>query len=160
MAGGGDLEEAIALVVERFRGMRDKGGEPYVLHLFRVMLAVSSPAERMVAVLHDLVEDTATTLVELEQRGFPPEVIAAVSALTHPADWSYGDYIVELSRNPIARACKLADLRDNYGIDRVAYREGYELEDSRRLQRYILSYRFLAEQLDEASYRQRMKGLE
>jgi hypothetical protein len=160
MAGRGDLEDAIALVVERFRGVCDKGGEPYVLHLFRVMLAVSSPAGRMAAVLHDLVEDTATTLAELEQRGFPPEVIAAVSALTHPAGRSYTDYIVALSENSLARACKLADLRDNYGIDRVAYREGCELEDSRRLQRYILSYQFLAEQLDEAGYRQRMKGLD
>ncbi len=154
------LEDAIRLVLERFHLVTDKAGEPYILHCLRVMLAVSGNEARQVAVMHDLVEDTSVTLEDLKAMGFSEAVIEGVRCMTHVDADSYAEYVVRLKSNPLARAAKLADLRDNYSLDRVAYRGEHRDRDSRRLQRYILSFQFLSDQLDESHYRQQMAMLE
>ncbi len=154
------LEDAIRLVLERFQQVTDKAGEPYILHCLRVMLAVTGNETRQVAVMHDLVEDTSVTLEDLKAMGFSEAVIEGVRCMTHLDTDSYADYVVRLKSNPLARATKLADLRDNYSLDRVAYRGEYRDRDARRLQRYILSFQFLSDQLDEPNYRRQMALLE
>ncbi|MDZ4850670.1 MAG: hypothetical protein SGI77_15395 [Pirellulaceae bacterium] len=156
----GTLEDAIGLAVEKFRGVQDKAGQPYILHLLRVMMSVQSPEAQIVGVLHDIVEDTDVTLQDLSDLGFSSCVIDAVDCLTHPTELSYADYMVRMRNNPIACQCKLADLNDNYRLDRVAYRDGHSDKDARRVQRYILSYQFLQDAIDEVTYRRMMQEVE
>lgn len=154
------IDDALELVVARFRGMTDKDGAPYVLHCLRVMAGVQDPEAQLVAVMHDLVEDTDITLDDLRQRGFSERVVAAVELVTHTPPDSYADYVVRLKPNPLARQTKLSDLQDNAALSRVLYRESRLPTDLKRIQRYILSHQFLSDRLDESDYRRRMADLE
>ncbi len=154
------LEDAIALAVERFRGVQDKDGQPYILHLLRVMMSVEDPEARVVGVLHDIVEDTSVTLLDLKDLGFSATIIEGVACLTHLPGITYCDYVIRIRSNEIARVCKLADLNDNYRLDRVAYRDGHTDGDAKRLQRYVLSYQFLRDKIDEPTYRRFMQAVE
>lgn len=109
-----NLDTAIKLATDAHAGQVDKAGEPYILHPLRVMLAMKTEDERIVAVLHDVVEDTAWTCDDLYwQHGFKSEVVMAVAALTRGKEEDYFDFIRRLAPNPIARAMKIADIRDN-----------------------------------------------
>ena len=154
------VDEALALVAEKFRGLTDKDGEPYVMHCLRVMMDIEDPDARLVGLMHDLVEDTEVTLEDLRQRGFAESVVAAIDLVTHRSPDSYADYVVRLKSNSLAKQAKLSDLRDNASLERVLYRAGSADSDLRRIQRYVLSYQFLRDRLDEASYRNRMAALE
>ncbi len=147
-------------MVTKFHGVTDKAGQPYLLHCLRVMQGVSDPLAKQVAVMHDLVEDTDVTVEALRSQGFAEEVLAALSLVTHDLRYSYADYVVQLKANELARQVKLADLRDNYSLDRVAYREEHRDRDAARIQRYILSYQFLTENISETSYRRQMLTVE
>lgn len=109
-----DLDLAIKLATEAHAGQHDKGGEPYILHPLRVMLAMKTEDERIVAVLHDVVEDTTWTCDDLYwQHGFSPDIVLAITALTRRPGEDYFDFIRRAAENPIARAVKIADVRDN-----------------------------------------------
>jgi (p)ppGpp synthase/HD superfamily hydrolase len=121
-----NLEDAIALAVQAHRGQLYPSPvpEPYVLHPLRVMLRLESETERIVGVLHDVVEDTDVTLDDLRRLGYSDEIVDAVDHLTQrPGDAyqgleSYDAYIERLISNPIARRVKLADLADNHANNR------------------------------------------
>jgi guanosine-3',5'-bis(diphosphate) 3'-pyrophosphohydrolase len=113
------LERAIELAARAHAGQRDKGGHPYILHPLRVMQAVSGEAERIAAVLHDIVEDTALTFDDLLAEGFPAEVVDAVRALTKFDGETREQAARRIVRNPIARAVKLADIADNMDLSRI-----------------------------------------
>ncbi|MEO1615774.1 MAG: HD domain-containing protein [Planctomycetota bacterium] len=155
-----DFDTALALVAEHFKGVRDKAGMPYVLHCLRATMHVDSLDAKMVAIMHDLVEDTLVTMDDLREHGFSKTVLDAIERVTHLPDVSYADYVVKIKGNPIAREVKLADLRDNTDPSRALLREGREQRDSKRIQKYLLSYQFLSDQQDEPSYRRRMLALE
>jgi (p)ppGpp synthase/HD superfamily hydrolase len=87
--------------------------EPYIFHPLRLMLQFHEPTHCIAAVLHDVVEDTPVTLANLSARGFNREVLDAVDALTRREDEACGDYIDRVAVDPVARAVKLADLREN-----------------------------------------------
>jgi (p)ppGpp synthase/HD superfamily hydrolase len=76
------LERAIALAAAAHAGQRDKGGEPYILHPLRVMLRLRDDDARIVAVLHDVLEDTPLTRAALEAEGFSAPILDALDALT------------------------------------------------------------------------------
>jgi (p)ppGpp synthase/HD superfamily hydrolase len=114
------LERAIAIAAEGHSGAKDKGGIPYILHPLRVMLSLSSPEERIVAVLHDVVEDCREwTLERLRAEGFSDRVIAALDSVTKREGENYNAFIVRAAADPIGRRVKLADLRDNSDISRI-----------------------------------------
>jgi len=69
-------------------------------------------------------------------------------------------YILKLAEDPVATEVKMADLQDNYRIDRVKYRSDFTSHDALRLQRYILSHRFLRNEIDRDAYTQAMQNLE
>jgi (p)ppGpp synthase/HD superfamily hydrolase len=154
-----DLDEALVLVSTNFRGVTDKSGAPYVLHCIRAMMSVNSLDAKMVAVMHDLVEDTSITLDDLRTKGFSDAVVEAVGLVTHRSDVSYEDYIVRIKTNPLALEVKLADLKDNTSLGRALYREESKKRDSTRIQKYLISYQFLTDVIDEASYRRQMDSL-
>ncbi|MBF5080050.1 HD domain-containing protein (plasmid) [Paracoccus marcusii] len=114
-----DIERAIQIAADAHRGQKDKMGQPYILHSLRVMAACSSEAERIVAVLHDVVEDSEWTLDALRQEGLSGDLVAAVDAMTRRAGETYADLVDRAARNPIARAVKIADLRDNLDASRL-----------------------------------------
>jgi len=107
------LDQAIALAVRAHRGQRDKGNQPYLLHVFRVMLSQSDETARIVAVLHDSLEDTSVTLADLRAAGYSDEICEAVNCLTRRPGEQYEDMITRVASNPLARRVKLADLEDN-----------------------------------------------
>lgn len=154
------VERAIAIAVHYHRGQRDKAGECYLLHLFRVMLSCDTPAAQQVGVLHDVLEDTAATPEVLVKAGLSSEIIEAVILLTKPPEMPYSSYLVRLSKNQLAAEVKRNDLRDNYSIGRVAYRAEATAEDAMRIQRYVLAYQFLSGNLDQSTFLARMSGLE
>lgn len=112
------LTKAISLASD-YHGMQiDKCGKPYILHPLRVMLRCNTHPERIVAVLHDLLEDTKCTEDKL-RACFAPWVVDAVVALTKNEDETYNTYIARVLENPLACRVKLADLEDNMDIHRV-----------------------------------------
>ena len=110
--------------------------------------------------MHDLVEDTDVTIDDLRTLKFADEVVEAVQLVTHVGTDSYADYVVRLKANELARQVKISDLNDNYSLGRVAYRDQNNAEDARRIQRYILSYQFLTDAINESSYRHQMASVE
>jgi (p)ppGpp synthase/HD superfamily hydrolase len=109
------VEDAIALAARAHRGQRypSPEREPYIFHPLRVMLSLRNPADQIVAVLHDAIEDTELERHHLVETGYPPEIVGAIDALTHRADESYDEYIERVAGNEIARRAKLVDLREN-----------------------------------------------
>jgi len=128
-----NLEDAIALAVQAHKGQVDKTGAPYILHPLRVMFRLESEAERMAAVLHDVVEDTDIGLEMLAAVGYPPEVVEAVNCLTRREQETYEAFVERLAGNPLARRVKLADLEDNMDVRRLA---AVTPKDAERLARY------------------------
>ena len=108
-----DINAAIITASAYHRGQKDKQGEPYILHPLRVMLATSDPIERIVAVLHDLIEDTMVTLHDLRLWGYPEVVIQAVDSISKRTGERLDNYYARVKANPIALRVKLLDIRDN-----------------------------------------------
>jgi len=125
-------------------GQVDKAGVPYISHPLRLMHAVTSPYEQMAAVLHDVVEDTTINFDDLRLAGFPPEVVEAVAALTKRDDESRLDAAARAANNPIARVVKLAGVKDNMDLSRIA---NPTEKDYTRLREYEKVLVFLEKQL-------------
>lgn len=107
------LEDAIKLAVDAHAGQQRLEGSPYIVHPLRVMLRFDTWVFQVVAVLHDVVEDTPVTLEQLEELGYPKKVIKAIDALTRREEETYMDFIARACENDIARLVKLADIQDN-----------------------------------------------
>ena len=132
-----DLERAIALAVEAHRGQQDKVGQPYILHPLRVMFRCETEIERMVAVLHDVVEDTSVTMEDLRAAGFGDEVLVPLDCVTQRKGESYEQFIARAGSHPVARKVKIADIEDNMDIRRLP---AITPKDAARLERYIQHY--------------------
>lgn len=113
------LERAIQIAAEAHAGQLDKAGQPYILHPLRVMLHMKSEQERIVAVLHDVIEDASVTLMQLTDEGFSSIVIDAVQALTKLPGESRLAAAARAAKNPIALAVKLADNSENMDMSRI-----------------------------------------
>ncbi|MBN1610399.1 MAG: HD domain-containing protein [Polyangiaceae bacterium] len=112
---------AVAIAAEAHRGQFDRAGDPYIYHPLRVMLAASSEDERMVAVLHDVIEDTDWSPEALAAEGFSPTVLAALDGLSRRPNETYEDFVARAGSNELSRRVKLLDIADNVGrLDRLA----------------------------------------
>ena len=114
-------KKALKLCFEAHQGQLDKGGLPYVFHPYHLAEQMEDEATTVVALLHDVVEDTEYTLEDLGNMGFDSEVTEALSLLTHAPDAPYLEYVASIRENPIAKAVKLADLRHNSDLTRLEY---------------------------------------
>ncbi|HEU5366990.1 MAG TPA: hypothetical protein VFU69_00935 [Ktedonobacterales bacterium] len=132
------LEDAIVLAMQAHRGQVDKVGQPYVLHLLRVMMRLEGEAAQMAGVLHDLVEDTGYSFDDLRALGYAEGLIQALDCLTRRPEESYEQFIERARANPLARRVKRADLEDNMDIRRLPVMSEKDLE---RLNRYIAAWR-------------------
>ncbi|HWH71168.1 MAG TPA: hypothetical protein VNT26_17405 [Candidatus Sulfotelmatobacter sp.] len=134
------LEKALGIAFEAHRGQKDRYGAPYILHPLRVMARVEDTTAKIVAILHDVVEDTDWTFEELQQEGFPAEVVAALQCLTKQEGEAYEAFVQRSARLPLARRVKLADLEDNMDLRRIP--EITE-ETQARLQKYRKAWQAL-----------------
>ena len=135
------LELAIEIAVAAHKGQTDKAGLPYILHPLRIMMRMPDQATKIVAMLHDVVEDTSVTLADLESEGFSSAILKAVDCMTHRSEDNYDAYIQRLAGNPIARLVKLGDLEDNMNILRL---ETIGDKDIVRLRKYRKYHRLLS----------------
>jgi (p)ppGpp synthase/HD superfamily hydrolase len=133
------LESAIAIAVRAHAGQSDKSGQPYILHPLRVMFRCQTDDQRIVAILHDVVEDTPVTVEDLRDQGFTKEILAALDCVTKREGESYEDFVERAAANPIARQVKLADLEDNMDLRRLGAADLGKKETD-RLNRYIRAW--------------------
>jgi (p)ppGpp synthase/HD superfamily hydrolase len=131
------LERAIAIAAAAHEGQVDKGGAPYILHPLRVMLRVNTLEERIVAVLHDVVEDCGISFDDLRNEGFSETVLMAIASVTKVPDESYEEFIERAAQNPIGRVVKLADLEENSDLSRIAQPSWEDLERVEKYRRAI-----------------------
>ena len=135
------LERAIEIATEAHRGQLDKAGNDYISHPLRVMAAGTSINEKIVGVLHDVVEDTDWTFEMLAAEGFSDEVIDALRCVTKLSEnESYDKFIARVKTNSLAVAVKLNDLSDNMDIRRLPYLSD---KDVKRLKKYLKAYKQL-----------------
>lgn len=114
------LEQAIQVAAEAHKGQTDKAGEPYILHPLRVMLRGRTEAERIVGVLHDVVEDSKDWSLHRLSNLFRSELVAAVSTLTKREGEPYEAFIARIaSASVLARRVKIFDLQDNCNLHRL-----------------------------------------
>jgi (p)ppGpp synthase/HD superfamily hydrolase len=140
------LSKALGLAVEAHHGQLQKNGDPYILHPLHVMMQMETTTEKIIAILHDVIEDTPVSLRDLEDEGFPPLVVETVALLTRLPETPYEDYIERIRPNRLARRIKLADLQHNMDIRRMPSVDAHAAE---RLARYHKAWRYLLSAEDE-----------
>lgn len=113
------IEQAIAFAATKHMGQVDKANAPYILHPLRVMMNVSTIQQKIVAVLHDVLEDTNTTVDELYKLGCDNDIVEAILALTKLKGESRTEAAKRTLQNPIARVVKIADITDNMDLSRI-----------------------------------------
>ena len=134
------LEKAISIAVEAHRGQKDKFDRPYILHPLSVMGRVDTEPEKIVAVLHDVVEDTKVTFEDLKREGFPDDLLNALDCVTKREGEAYEDFVKRSDSNPIARRVKIADLEDNMDVRRIRLVTEKDVE---RINKYLKAWRKL-----------------
>ncbi|MBO5231661.1 MAG: bifunctional (p)ppGpp synthetase/guanosine-3',5'-bis(diphosphate) 3'-pyrophosphohydrolase [Clostridia bacterium] len=135
-------KKALSLCFEAHKNQLDKSGMPYVFHPFHLAEQMETEETVVVALLHDLVEDTDYTIDDLKAMGFPQNVTDAIALMTHDADTEYMDYVARIKTNPIAKAVKLADLRHNSDTTRL---DKVTEKDLKRVEKYTAAIKFLTE---------------
>ena len=130
-----NLEKAIKIAVEAHTGQVDKGGNPYILHPLRVMLSLNTE-ERIVGVLHDVVEDCeGWTWLRLQDEGFSADIIQALQSVSKTPEEEaeyrrlpegekldhYLEFVSRAKANKIGREVKAADIKDNLDISRYRF---------------------------------------
>lgn len=136
------LEKALVIATEAHERQKDKAGAPYIFHPIRVSNRCRTDEEKIVALLHDVIEDTNVTASYLLAEGFPPTIVEAILSVTRNEGESYNDFILRSKLNPIGRQVKIHDLEDNMDITRLHSLSEKDLE---RLNKYLKAYRTLIE---------------
>lgn len=135
------LERAIEIATEAHRGQFDKAGNDYIQHPLRVMAAGKTTDEKIVGVLHDVVEDTDWTFERLASEGFSSEVIEALRCVTKLSESEpYDKFIARVKTSKLAVAVKINNLTDNMDIRRLPYLSD---KDVKRLKKYLKAYKQL-----------------
>jgi GTP diphosphokinase / guanosine-3',5'-bis(diphosphate) 3'-diphosphatase len=127
------LNLAIAIANQAHAGQLDKAGKPYISHPLTVMAQMDTLESKIVAVLHDAIEDSDLTIADLKQQGFPEFITAAIAAITKLDGEPYEDYILRVKSNAIAHKVKIADVTHNMDISRIA---NPTEKDFQRLEKY------------------------
>lgn len=142
------LNAAIVLAATRHDGQYDKQGLPYIMHTLKVQYLLKSEDEELncIAVLHDILEDTKTTVEELFDIGMSKRVVDAVCLLTKDKKIEYKDYLEKISSNIDAVRVKMCDIRHNMDMRRL---KGVTEKDLKRMEKYIHAYNFLKGILDK-----------
>jgi (p)ppGpp synthase/HD superfamily hydrolase len=127
------LDLAIKIAEKAHQGQFDKANQPYILHPLTVMAQMDDFESKIVAVLHDAIEDSDLTITELSQQGFPELITEAIAAITKLDGELYDDYLLRVMGNAIALKVKIADVKHNMDISRIA---NPTVKDFQRLEKY------------------------
>jgi len=114
-----NLNKAIILASEAHNGQVDKAGKPYILHPLRLMSKFSREEEQIIAVLHDVVEDSNVLFKELESYGFSKIILNALDCLTKRENEEYSDFIERILNDDLATKVKIVDIKDNMDLTRL-----------------------------------------
>ena len=134
--------KALALCYEAHKEQTDKSGLPYVFHPFHLAEQMIDEDTTVVALLHDVVEDTEYTIEDLKNMGFNQKVIEAISLMTHDEKIPYEEYVLKLKENSIARTVKIADLKHNSDLTRL---NSITEKDLKRAEKYKKAIKILGE---------------
>jgi len=135
-----NIDRAITLSAEAHSGQVDKAGQPYILHPLRLMLKFQQTDEMVVAVLHDVVEDSNISLDDLIGYGFSVPVVEAIDCLSRRDGESYEKFIKRIAVNDLARKIKIEDLKDNMDLTRLHLVSDKDLA---RIEKYHSALRML-----------------
>lgn len=135
-------EKALQIAIKVHGGQVDKGGNDYINHPIRVSENCCSDEEKIVALLHDTIEDGDITADYLLMQGFPHDIVDAVLSVSRNKDEDYFDFIQRCKANPIGRRVKICDLEDNMDITRL---NELTEKDVERLKKYHKAYNMLNE---------------
>ncbi len=134
-------ELALKIATDAHKGQVDKAGVEYINHPLKVASLVYNENEKIVALLHDTIEDTYITEQHLIDYGFSNEIIEAVKVLTHSKDVPYMDYIQKIKGNKLARKVKIADLTHNSDLTRL---KNITEKDRKRCEKYKKALMYLS----------------
>lgn len=134
------FEKILSFVMKKHSGQIDKAGKPYFLHPLTVAFSCHSESARIVALLHDVLEDTDATIEELKKLGISDEELSAIQLLTKPKKEDYMHYIKRVAQNPLAREVKMCDLTHNMDLSRLPF---LTEKDIARCEKYKEAYRYL-----------------
>lgn len=137
-----ETKKAMKLCFEAHKNQTDKSGLPYIFHPFHLAEQMTDEVTTIVALLHDVVEDTDYSLNDIEAMGFSQEVMTALSLLTHDKSVPYMDYVALIKQNPVAKTVKLADLKHNSDLSRLDVVDEKALA---RREKYLRAIAFLEE---------------
>ncbi len=135
-------KKALKICFEAHKEQKDKTGLPYVFHPFHLAEQMEDETTTIVALLHDVVEDTDITFDDLINEGFSDEVIDALTLLTHDPAVPYMDYVAMIKPNPAAKIVKLADLAHNSDLTRLDIVTDWDLK---RNEKYLKAIKLLKE---------------
>jgi (p)ppGpp synthase/HD superfamily hydrolase len=136
-----NLERAIEIAQEAHKGVKDKGGHDYIHHPIRVMHAMSNDQEKIVAILHDVVEDSDWTFERLKEEGFEDSVIESLRCVTkYSEEEDYQEFIKRAATNKIATKVKMADIEDNLDLSRLGT---LTEKDLTRIEKYKKALKYL-----------------
>ena len=127
-----NINKAINIMYNAHKEQYDKGNYPYVFHPYHIAEQMNTEDEIIVALLHDVVEDTNITIDDLSKEGFDSNIIEALKLLTKKTN-NYEEYISRISTNPLAKKIKLADLNHNLDITRIP---NPQERDYKRIEQY------------------------
>ena len=127
-----ELEEYIIIAATAHRNQKDKTGGVYLEHPLRIMLKFHTLDEQIVAIMHDVIEDTVITLEDLEVMGVPKHLVDAIDAITKRDKETNDEYLNRCIGNPIAHKVKIADVLDNWSPVR---HHNLDLETQKRLEK-------------------------
>lgn len=131
---------ALKLCFEAHKDQTDKSGLPYVFHPFHLAEQMPDEKTTVVALLHDVIEDTDYTLDDLKNMGFSDDILSAIALMTHDDGVPYMEYVALIKKNPIAKMVKLADLRHNSDMSRL---DKVTAHDRERAEKYKKAIEFL-----------------
>jgi (p)ppGpp synthase/HD superfamily hydrolase len=135
-------DKALQIAVRAHKGQKDKAGHDYILHPIRVSERCDDPRAKIVALLHDTIEDTDVTADYLREEGFTEEIVEAVLAVTRREGEEYNDYVRRAAQNELGRMVKRADLEDNMDIRRLPELTDRDVE---RLRKYLRAWQYIVE---------------
>lgn len=134
-------EKAMRIAKRVHAGQKDKAGAEYYLHPFHVASQVKTEEEKIVAYLHDVVEDSEVSLEDLKKEGFSERVVAAIDAISKRKGEEYDLYLQRVAKNRLASTVKLADLRHNADVTRYVAPTRQDIERSHKYEERIRVFR-------------------
>ena len=131
------LNLAIKIAVDSHRDQIDKGGNPYILHPLRVMLSMNNKSDRICALLHDVIEDSAMTFDDLRNYGFTEELLQTIDCLTKRVGESYESFLERVLTDKRAIRIKIADIEDNMDLTRISNISEADLKRVKKYERAL-----------------------